>query len=258
MRVYLDGVMLLNFLVDYLLLLGTNRLTGFPLDGKRLALASGLGALYSGMCVLHSFRFMGNLFWRTVCLALMALVAFGWNRSAWKRGSVFVILSMALGGLAVSIGRQDFVALVLGALLFLLLCGSAFGAPIGQREYVNAELQYGQNRVRVVALRDTGNGLRDPVTGEPVLVVSAGVAWRLTGLSREQLRCPLQTMAAGQIPGLRLIPYRSVGNSGGMLLALPMTVCVSGRSKRVLTAFAPDGIGEEQMYQALTGGTFGI
>lgn len=258
MKVYLDGVMLLNFLVDYLLLLGTNRLTGFPMDAKRLALASALGALYGGVCMLRRFRFLGNLLWRTVSLALMAFAAFGWNRSAWKRCCVFVILSMALGGLAVSIGRRDFPALVLGALLFLFLCGSAFGEPVGQREYVNVTLQYGQNRVSVVALRDTGNSLRDPVTGEPVLVVSAGVAHRLTGLTAQQLRDPLRTLAAGQMPGLRLIPYRSVGNSGGMLLALPMTVWNCGREKRILTAFAPDGIGEEQMYQALTGGTLGI
>ena len=258
MRVYVDGVMLLNFLVDFLLLLGTNRLTGFSMDVKRLALASMLGAVYGGVCMLRRFRFLGNLLWRIVSLALMAVIAFGWNRSVWKRGSVFVILSMALGGLAVSIGRRDFPALVLGALLFLLLCGSAFGEPIGQKEYVNVTLEYGQNRVRVVALRDTGNSLRDPITGEPVLVISAAVACRLTGMAAMQLRDPLQTLAAGQIPGLRLIPYRSIGNGGSMLLALPMVVWISGKRRQVLTAFAPEGIGEEQMYQALTGGTLGI
>lgn len=250
--------MLLNFLVDYLLLLGTNRLTGFDLNYKRSALAAFLGAVYSGVCVISRFHFLGNLFWRTVSLALMALVAFGWNRSAWKRGCVFLILSMALGGLAVSIGRRDFLSLALGACLVLFLCGMSFGEPIGQREYVSVTLQYDRNRICVVALRDTGNSLKDPVTGESVLVVSAGVAHRLTGLTAQQLRNPLQTMVGSKIPGLRLIPYRSVGNAGSMMLALPMTMWVCGKSKPVLTAFAPDGIGEEQMYQALTGGVLGI
>ena len=40
MAVYLDLVMLLNFLVDYLLLLGTNRLSGSPMTPGRCALAA--------------------------------------------------------------------------------------------------------------------------------------------------------------------------------------------------------------------------
>ena len=48
MRVYLDLVILLNFLVDYLLLLGTNRISGFPLTPGRTALAAVLGGIYFG------------------------------------------------------------------------------------------------------------------------------------------------------------------------------------------------------------------
>ena len=45
MAVYLDLVMLLNFLVDYLLLLGTNRLSGSPMTPGRCALAAVLGSV---------------------------------------------------------------------------------------------------------------------------------------------------------------------------------------------------------------------
>ena len=48
MEIYLDLVILLNFLVDFLLLLGTNRLSGFPAAIGRCALAAALGALHSG------------------------------------------------------------------------------------------------------------------------------------------------------------------------------------------------------------------
>ena len=44
MEVYLDLVVILNFLVDFLLLLGTNRLSGFPLAAGRCAAAAGLAA----------------------------------------------------------------------------------------------------------------------------------------------------------------------------------------------------------------------
>lgn len=256
MTVYLDLVMILNFLVDFLLLLGTNRLSGFPPGVRRLLPAAALGALYSGMCMLPGFHFMSSLLWRMVSLGLMAVIAFGWNPSALKRAGVFVLLSMTLGGVALSLGKADFIALVLAAVGVRLLCGVAFGSQVGGREYVPVKLRYGGNTASVVALRDTGNSLKDPITGESVLIVSADVAGRLTGLSQKQIQNPLETIVKAPISGLRVIPYRSVGNPGGMLLALPIDDCsIDGKPRRTLVAFAPEGLGRGEVYQALTGGT---
>ena len=256
MAVYLDMVVLLNFLVDFMLLLGTNRLSGFPQSTGRCAAASVLGAVYSGVCVLPGFRFLGNLLWRTVSLCGMAAAAFGLNRSAVKRGGVFVLLSMALGGIALSIGRGDFPALVLSAAGVWLLSRVAFGGSVGGREYVPVTLTWGDHTASVIALRDSGNTLRDPITGEQVLVVAGEVAQRLTGLTRQQLCSPLETLTQRPIPGLRLIPYRAVGLSGGMLLALRLeNVTIGSRRQSAVVAFAPEGLGRGEVYQALTGGT---
>ena len=255
MRVYLDLVVILNFLVDFLLLLGTNRLAGFPTEGKRLALAAAFGGLYSGVCLLAGFRFLGNTLWRLVSLAGMAGIAFGWNRSTLKRGGVFILLSMALGGIALGFGRANVPSLVLAAGGMWLLCRAAFGDGVGQREYVNVELAYGENREAVIALKDSGNTLRDPVTGEQVLVIAGDVAGRLTGLTEAQLRTPLETLAQRPLPGLRLVPYRAVGQGSGMLLALRFSdVKINGRRQSAVVAFAGEGLGSGQMYQALTGG----
>lgn len=254
MAVYLDLVMGLNFLVDILLLLGTNRLAGFPVQLRRVIPAAVLGAVYGGMCMLPEFHFLGNLFWRLVCLGLMAVVAFGWNSSAVKRGGIFVLLSMTMGGLALSVGKSTFPALVLSAVFLQILCTAAFGGHVGDREYRQVTLSYGGKTTSVVALRDTGNQLTDPMTGESVLVISAEIAQKLTGLSLQQIQNPLETLISAPIPGLRLIPYRSVGNPGGMLLALPFDCAVEGRRRRIVVAFAPGGLGKGSIYGALTGG----
>lgn len=211
MKIYLDLVVILNFMVDYLLLLGTNRLSGFALSPLRCACSAALGAAYSGTCLLRGFHFLGGPLWRAVSLGLMALTAFGWNKSALKRGGVFILLSMALGGIALSFGRGDFLAICFGAGLVWLLCRTAFGEKIGGREYIPLELTWGSQSTSLIALRDTGNSLRDPITGKPVVVIDREAARKLTGLTAAQLRDPLGTLAARPIPGLRLIPYRSVG-----------------------------------------------
>lgn len=252
MEIYLDLVVILNFLVDFLLLLGTNRLSGFPLAAKRCAAAAALGALYSGVCMTPSFRFLSGTLWRLVSLAGIAAIAFGINRSAVKRSGVFVLLSMALGGIALNFGRGGFWTLVLCAGAVWLLCRVAFGQTVGGREYIPVTLTYGEKCERILALRDTGNTLRDPITGEPVLVVAGSVGQRLTGLTEDQLRTPLETLARRPIPGLRLIPYRAVGQNGGMLLGLRMDkVRVGSRQGSAIVAFAPEGLGGEGLYQAL-------
>lgn len=255
MEVYLDLVMVLNFLVDFLLLLGTNRLSGFPLGLSRCAYGALLGSIYSGACLLPGFRFLGNLLWRMVSLVLIGVTAFGCSRSSVKRTSVMLLLSMTLGGLAQSLGNNNFAALILAALLCFGLCGFCFGDTIGSREYVPLTLTYGGQCASLIALRDSGNTLRDPVTGQQVLVVSGSVGQRLTGLTEHQLRHPLETMAQRPVHGLRLIPYKSVGQNNGFLLGLRMEqVKIGNLVSDAVVAFAAEDFGRGEVYQALTGG----
>lgn len=253
MAVYLDLVMLLNFLVDLLLLLGTNRLAGHPPGGKRAAFAAVLGGVYAGACMLPGFSFLAGTLWRIVSLALMAVLAFGWDQSALRRGVLFVFLSMALGGVAVVLGSGGFWSLVLAAGLVCLLCLLGFRGRAGGHEYVPISITQGEKTVNLTALVDTGNTLRDPVSGRPVLVVDARVASKLVDLSDEQLSHPIETLAQGLFPGLRLIPYCAVGKPAGMLLGLSVDeLKIDGKVSDSLVAFAPQRIGNG--YQALAGG----
>ena len=85
-----------------------------------------------------------------------------------------------------------------------------------------------------------------------MLIVSSGPAQVLTGLTKQQLRDPVHTM--GTIPGLRLIPYRTIGQTG-LLLALQIpAVRIGSWQGSSLVAFAPEGLCADGTYEALTGG----
>ena len=131
MSVYLDLVVILNFMVDFLLILGANRLCGRPPGLGRAALAAVLGGMYGGACLLPQFNFLGNIFWRVVSLMLMSVVAFGASFSALRRGGVFVLLSMALGGIAMGIGGGGFLGVLLPAVFLFVLCRVGFSGKIG-------------------------------------------------------------------------------------------------------------------------------
>ena len=181
MTVYLDMVVLLNFLVDGLLLMGTNRLTGYPPGWKRAAAGAAFGGVYAGICMMPDFRFMGNLFWRTLSLAVMACIAFGWNFGTIRRGTVFVLLSMALGGIAMGMNGNNFVTVLMATIGVAFLC---FGILSGEVKVVrhgagalaevepsreragDVVLRTADRRLHVVALREVrGDGARERAAG---------------------------------------------------------------------------------------------
>ena len=255
MQIYVDVVAILNTVVDFLLILGTNRLAGFPPYSGRGAAAAVVGGVYGGACLIPNFTFLGNPFWRAVSLGIIAVIAFGWNRSSLQRGGIFVLLSMALGGIAIGMGQGSVMMLILSALLMWLLCAVGFRGSAGQREYIPVELHWNDKEMTVIALKDTGNTLHDPMTGEQVLVAGADVGMKLLGLTEHQIKHPVETLAAGVIPGLRLIPYHAVGQSGSMLPAVRIPQARIGkRMVQPLIAFAPEQIARGEMYQMLAGG----
>jgi len=253
--IYAEVVFLLNFAVDFLLLLGTNRLSGHSGGKIRCALGALLGGAYGLICLLPGLSFLGNPLWRLVSLLVIAGASFGWNRSGVYRCCLFYLLSMALGGIAVHAGREELSALLLCAVLLWGLCTLASGMGSGKREYRVLKLTLGDRSVSMLALVDTGNELVDPITGRSVVVISAKAACRLTGLTEEALQTPLETLTRRPIPGLRLIPYRSVGGQGLLLGMKIRDTELDGKKQSLLVAFSPEGLGNGDVYQALTGGT---
>ena len=248
MPLYLDVLMLLNFGVDLLLLVGTNRLAGCPAGLRRALPAAALGGIYGGVCVLKGLGFLGGLFFRIAALALMALIAFGHTRDALRRGALFIILSMALGGVAQIFNRGGFFGVILSAAVISAICLFGFRGKLGQ--------QFVQVSIRgcgFLALVDTGNSLTDPLTGQQVLVVSPAVGEKLLRLERERLTDPLAVMTA--VPGMRLLSFQAVGRSSGLLPAKRFEdVKIGAWRGSCLVAFSPNEIGRGRPYEALTGG----
>ena len=252
MAVYADLVMLINAAVDLLLLAAADRLAGFPVEWKRIVPAAILGGIYSGLCLFRELRFLGGAMWRIVFLFLICAVAFGWNKSVWKRSGVFIMLTMTLGGIVLSLGRTDPVSLLVSGCGLWLLCAISLGDGVGKRQYVTVTVVHNGRKVSAIALRDSGNTLRDPVSWEPVMVVSSQMAEELTGLSCKQLAHPLETVSQNPELGLRLIPYHAVGKGSGMMLGMRFPeVWVGDVKKSAVIAFASEGIGEGEMHQAL-------
>ena len=255
MVIYLDLVILLNFVVDLLLLTATAKLSGFPVRLPAILMASGIGSVYAAVCTLLPTAGLSSApVWCGVLFAMCG-ICFGWKGSALRCAALFLLLSFALCGLTMSFSRSNIGAILLPAAAMVGACYLVLPHGCGAQQLVHVTLRNGQQQRSFFALRDTGNTLKDPLTGRSVMVLGAALSQQLTGFSRHILSDPVAAMAEGKITGLRLIPYRSVGQPNGMLLCAKMDeLRINGEISDMLVAFAAEDIGKNAGYEALTGG----
>ncbi len=252
MAVYSILVGIVAFAVNFMLLLGTNRLVGAASDLPRLGLGAAAGALHSLVCTATGFRFFDGFLWNVCFLFFTGMIGFGPSFGAIGKCFLFILLSMALSWLIAGTGGGLWMGLC-GAVAIFFLCIRLVKQKREEHSLTPVELQYRDEKVSIWALRDTGNELKDPISGNPVLIVGPKVAEKLIGLTQTQLENPVE--AVGDLPGLRLVPYRTVGRNDGLLLGMRLTNIKIGKWQgSSIVAFAPCGLGEGQAYQALTGG----
>lgn len=279
MTVYGDVVFAVNAAVDFLLLLLGGRLCGYPVRRRRAALGAAVGGLYAVAVLLPVPAFFRSGWCQGLCFLVMAAAAYGVRKKAIRPAALTLLCGAALAGVAVALTEALSLSLVtlqgrvyypLTARMLILLAGIFYLAAAllaagtirhGRGETAPLELSADGRRIRVSALRDTGNTLTDPVTGRPVVVLEWERGRELLGLpssppptdparwveEMDRLRPDLR---------LRLVPYRAVGVDHGMLAAIPCQVKAKhGRAKPVLAAVSPTPVSDGGAYEALIGGT---
>ena len=277
MTIYVDLLFVLNMTINYLLLRGSAAIGGCSVVFWRHLAAAALGGVYAAAAVVPQLAFLQSFFCQSLCAAVMLLLAFGLTKNTLKQGLFFFALSFAFGGAVLLLiqlvepqcmflGGRAYYAVSMPAML--LLAGACyavaavvlrgFGTHTGS-DFVTIELQLEDRLVAMKALRDTGNTLRDPISGQEVLVVDEKTLYRLfpraeaSGTMRQD-PAALMTYLAALYPKCRfcLISYRAVGVQAGLLAAVHCTAKIGKRTRPLLAAFSPAPLGDT--FDALLGG----
>lgn len=281
MVIYLDKVFFLNSVIDYFLLLTTARLCGASLHRLRLLTCSLFGGLYATIVFLPNFRLLAHPVFRLLFGVLMAAAAFVRIPRPWRLVALFLLLSCTLGGLMLalnlSIGYRSAISLPYARIstgVLLLTTAATYallhlvfrqGARHGGGELMEIVISIAGQQQRVLALHDTGNTLRDPVNARPVLVVEQAVLlplWNdgIRGILQDSHTSPEEKMAqlysCGAGTSFTLLPFRSIGISSGLLLAVCSDYIQIGKATfpKTLVALSSGPINDGGPYQALWGG----
>ena len=218
--IYVDVLLAVNFLLDYLLLFAANLLAKRQPQRSRVAAAAILGAVSCLIIFLPNLKAAARWLYTLLCAAILCRLSQPWLnwRSYLKTLSCFLALSLLYGGamlaLRLSVG-EGWMLVANGVIYFhippLVLvggCGLCFAAvTLHQRIFPQQEppalcdvtLRVLGKTLRCRALLDTGNQLKEPFSGWPVVLLE-------------------QNLLSAEIPPhqLRLIPCKTV--SGTALL----------------------------------------
>ena len=209
----------------------------------------------------------------------MLVIAFGARKPTLRLGAVFAGLSLALCGAVYGVmllrgeSPRSFRSSLFYPVSFATLLLTAFAVSAATRlllpklthaadSVVPLTLLLDGRSAAISALRDTGNTLRDPISGEAVLVAQWTAARRLLPayhLAQADFEAPAALAVRLKAYAPRLIPFRAVGTHAGLLLAVPCEVRMpNGKKRRCLTAFSAVPLGDGGAYDALIGGNVNV
>lgn len=260
--IYIDVLLALNLWIDFLLLLATARLLRIPRKRWRMVLGALAGAAFSCLIFLPAMPAGLSVAVKLLAAGGILLIAFpfqGWLPYI-KAVAVFFIISTLFAGMAAALwffaAPQGFyvvrgvVYYDVSPLTLVLLTVISYGALclfdrfIRKKAPVNREYRVlvtcGEETVSLRALYDSGNCLKEPFSGSPVLVVRRGALEPVLPAGvREALEAeehPAVPLGGGMPAGgtaarhrVRLIPFRSVGGEGLLPAFVPDRLTVTAR-----------------------------
>lgn len=231
--VYVDILLVLNFIINYLLLRVTTLITGKAFYWWRLCIAAAIGALSA---LIIFFPYIGNAYMTSYKLGVvmvMAVIAFGfkgyvkWMIDVGVLFAVSFIFSGAMlalylltpqdklliynGVVYFDITAVNLLGAIVTGYLITMLLSRIMGAKHPKEQTCTVIIVANGGMVSLRGLIDTGNSLTEPFSGLPVIVVPQSLIQRILP---EEIKQAAGVTAGGH---MRIIPFHTLGG-GGMLM----------------------------------------
>ena len=247
--IYVDIVLLENLCMNYIILFGTAYIIKIKIRHISIILASLLGAVYAVLAYAEIFPIYTNLITKIILSICMVYIAYKPKKikGLIKELIVFYLVSFALGGCAfallyivrpqdifikngVFIGTYPLKIALLGGITGFIITYIAF--KIAKTRITKNEIIYKSiieikhKSLEINVLLDTGNMLKDPISGESVIMIEKDKLYKI--LPKELLD-NMDNFLGGEFENednieykkrIRFIPFTSVGKQNGMLLGI--------------------------------------
>lgn len=234
--VYLDVFFMINFIMDYMIILITSRIAKVKKKRIRQLAGAGCGALYSVIVIKpltnHLFKItLVNI----LIAAVMVLISFGFMSASVYIKNVFLlfVVSFTMSGIinylyySTVIGkyvrnvlsgnsnkvvnaRKFILVSVLAYILLSAIVRIIFSVRKDMELYYDVKITFRGKSVVVRGLYDTGNGLTEPVSG------------KMVHIAEYKILKPLLEGDEKAKENIYVIPFRSIGEEDGIMYGIRM------------------------------------
>ena len=218
----------------------------------RILISSAIGSIYSIILYITEMKIYSSIISKIILSIIMTYVAFNPQnvKKMWKQILIFYLTSFVFGGVALYliyflkpqdilmkngmyVGENILKIILLGgivAFVVIKISLKIIKTKISSKDmYCNIKIKLNEKEVETIAMLDTGNLVKEPITNTPVIIVESSLLYEM--LPKEILN-NLEEVLNGNlsdipeeiqekyISKMRCIPFKSLGKENGMLLGI--------------------------------------
>ena len=250
MTVYVDVVFMENLFMNYIILFATAVINKVEIKLIRILLSSILGSIYAVVAYTNILSNSTGVIIKILLSVAMIYIAFkpeGFKRFI-KQLLIFYLATFTFGGVAfallyfvkpgelliengIYIGTYPIKIVLLGGIVGFVIITIAFNLIKGKLSkndmFCNISIYIDSKRKDMISMIDTGNLLKEPITGMPVIIVEKE---ELKDIIPMEILKNVNKIINGDIDDIknieqyiskfRVIPFNSLGKQNGLLLGI--------------------------------------
>lgn len=247
MTLYVDIIFLENIIMNSIILLATAIIMKAQIKIWRILVSSIIGSIYAIIIYVSNIEIYSNIFLKLFLSVVIVYISFKPPnmKSLSKHIVIFYLTSFTFGGVAfallyfvspqdilyqdgVFIGTYPIKMILTGGILGFIIITLSFKNIKGRLShkdmYCSLKICSGNKELELIAIVDTGNFLRDPITKMPVVVIENE---KLVEVFPGSILNNVTNIINGKDVDLgeysskiRVIPFKSLGKENGLLLGI--------------------------------------
>jgi len=251
LSIYIEYLLIENVIINFIILYVVARITRTKINKLRLFVSAIIGSIYTIIVFYPSMEFMGKFLIKVSISILMVILAYNPEtlQQFIKQISAFYLVSFAFAGAIIGIfyivnnnsyslrfsfknSRELSRYLTVGIIVATILLFSIlkyYQKRLSRENYLTPiSIGLKDKEVNLVALIDTGNSLKEPITQKPVIIaeylaLEEILPDSIKNMYLDNKELDLNIIAKvmeeiGDDINLRLIPFKSIGNNSGILI----------------------------------------
>lgn len=252
MTIYIDVIIIENLIMNYIILYATGLISKNKISYFRIFLASSIGAIYAITEYMLKIGVYSNIIVKTLLAIIMVVVAFCPQnvKKLCKQLVLFYLTTFTFGGVAtyliyvlkpqniiikngMFVGSYVLKVIFIGAIVGTIILITAFKFAknkITKKDmFCKVKIVLNGKELILNTMVDTGNLLKEPITGSSVVVVERTSLYDILPKeilnNTESILCGDFTNISDEIKNeyitkLKIIPFSSLGKQNGMLIGI--------------------------------------